>query len=151
MFWGKIQMPIWSFLTQSGHHSISSPITSQRQHSESHASIAQHYATQFLGCCWVNKMPIETNPFWCKFAETPGSTVQWSQRYVLIMNPPLRSPYEWNSSCACLLLTWTRLHSCRHSSAIWPKVICASINQSVPLFYLMCLKIYSSVWNIRCS
>jgi hypothetical protein len=139
------------------HSQVITPSHHPLHHKDSILKVTQALPSITLLNFWVAveliRCPLKPTPSGvCKFAETLGSTVQWSQRYVLIMNPPpSRSPYEWSSSWPCLLLTWTRLHSCGHSSAIRPNVICASINQSVPLFSFMCLKIYSSVWNICCS
>lgn len=126
-------MPIWSFWHSqviTPHHPL--------HHKDSILKVTQALHSITLLNFWVSveliRCPLKpTSSGVCKFAETPGNTVQWSQHYILIMNPPpSRSPYEWSSSWPRLLLTWTRL-------------------QSVPLFSLMCLKIYSSVWNIYCS
>ena len=127
---------------------VSSPITSQRQHSQVTQALHSIMLLNFWVAVELIRCPLKPNPSGvCKYAETSGSTVQWSQHYVLITNPPpSRSPYEWCSSWPLLLLTRTCLHSCGHSSAIRTKVICASINQSVPLFSLMCLK-YKAVYG----
>jgi hypothetical protein len=48
--------------------------SSQRQHSEVIQALHRIMLLNF----WVaaEKIPIETNHFWCMFVETPGSTVQ---------------------------------------------------------------------------
>ena len=127
---------------------VSSPITSQRQHSEVTQALHSIILVNFRVAVVLIRCPLKPIPSgMCKFAETLGSAVQWSQHYVLIMNPPpSRSPYEWCSSWALLLLTRTCLHSCRHSWAIRTKVICA-VSISLSLCSLWCFEKYKAVYG----
>jgi len=145
-------MLVWSFLTQ-----VITPCLITHYITKtafwSHSSIAQHYTTQFLGCCWINKMPIETNPFWCVSVcrntwrcypvvsalhiNNESSSIMVSIWMMLILGTPIV-----NSDMSSFLRT---LFSNQN-----PSNLC-HISQSVPLFSLMCWKIWSSVWNICCS